>query len=77
VDGRKHGFGVYKWSSGDVYAGHFRDDDREGLGIYQWKDGGYYRGQWKADRMNGVGRLIKDGSEVLGEFFADKLVRVL
>jgi hypothetical protein len=27
--------------------------------------------------MNGVGRLVKDGSEVVGEFFADKLVREL
>lgn len=27
--------------------------------------------------MNGIGRLAKDGTEVLGEFFADKLVRVL
>jgi hypothetical protein len=25
--------------------------------------------------MNGVGRLVKEGNEVLGEFFADKLVR--
>jgi hypothetical protein len=45
------------------------------LGIYQWKDDGYYRGQWRADRMNGVGRLVKEGSEVIGEFFADKLIR--
>lgn len=27
--------------------------------------------------MNGIGRLIKDGNEVLGEFFADKAIRSL
>lgn len=27
--------------------------------------------------MNGVGRLVKEGSEVIGEFFADKLIREL
>lgn len=68
---------MYRWTSGDVYAGDFREDRREGLGIYQWKDDGYYRGQWRADRMNGVGRLVKEGSEVIGEFFADKLIREL
>lgn len=45
--------------------------------MYQWKDDGYYRGQWRGDRMNGIGRLVKDGTEVVGEFFADKLVRGL
>ncbi len=27
--------------------------------------------------MNGVGRLVKDGREVIGDFFADRLIREL
>lgn len=39
--------------------------------MYVWSDGGVYKGEWKDDRMNGVGRLVKDGVDVLAEFFAD------
>jgi hypothetical protein len=31
----RHGFGVYKWSNGDVYRGHFVKHNREGYGVYE------------------------------------------
>lgn len=51
------------------------EDKREGLGTYKWCEGGYYRGEWKSERMNGFGRLVKDGIDILGEFFADHFSR--
>lgn len=45
------------------------------MGIYRWAEGGEYRGQWEGDRMNGLGRLIKDGLDIKGEFFSDQFVR--
>lgn len=32
----KHGHGIYRWATGDVYAGNFINDKREGLGHYVW-----------------------------------------
>lgn len=62
---------MYTWKNSDRYEGQFSYDKREGLGEYYWNDGGFYKGEWKADRMNGFGRLVKDGVDVIGEFFAD------
>ena len=53
------------------------EDKREGVGIYEWYEGGNYKGQWHGDRMNGCGKLIKEGIEIVGEFFADHFVRPL
>lgn len=50
-------------------------DKREGLGQYSWNEGGEYKGQWHADRMNGIGRLSKNGVDILGDFFADHFER--
>jgi hypothetical protein len=46
-----------------------------GLGTYIWADKGIYKGEWKNDRMNGFGRLVKDGIDILGEFYADHFSR--
>lgn len=43
----KHGYGVYKWKSGNVYKGQFVNDQREGHGIMIWSDGTKYEGNWK------------------------------
>lgn len=40
-----------------------------------WAEGGEYRGEWSADRMNGVGRLNKEGIDIIGEFYSDHFVR--
>lgn len=73
--GQKHGNGEYKWATGDTYIGNFCEDKREGLGVYDWSEGGFYKGEWSGDRMNGYGKLIKEGVDIAGEFFADHFVR--
>ena len=75
-EGCKHGEGKYIWNkTKETYFGNFNFDKREGLGMYYWADGGYFKGEWRADRMNGYGRLVKDGLDVLGEFYADHFTR--
>jgi hypothetical protein len=66
---------MYRWKNGDRYEGSFVEDKRQGLGEYYWSDGGFYKGEWKSDRMNGYGRLVKDGVDVVGEFFSDHFER--
>jgi hypothetical protein len=46
VSDKKCGYGVYEWSSGNVYKGNFFDDLRNGYGEMQWADGRYYIGMW-------------------------------
>ena len=75
-EGMKQGTGMYRWGA-DTYWGQFAGDKREGLGVYEWGEGASYRGEWQADRMGGVGRLLKDGLEVVGLFHADQFVRAL
>jgi len=58
--GRKHGWGVKVWPSGDRYVGQFVDDAKQGMGLYvhgpgsPWA-GDSYSGEWVADRRNGRG----------------------
>lgn len=63
----KHGFGIFKWNTGNIYIGHYVNDKREGLGKMLWSDGSYYIGEWKDGIQNGFGRmyfpdgLVKEG----------------
>lgn len=50
-------------------------DKRKGLGFYKWKDGCFYKGQWDYERMNGIGRISKDGEDVIGVFRNDQFIR--
>jgi len=40
----KHGHGLFKWESGNVYQGNFYEDEREGYGEMYWTDGSVYKG---------------------------------
>lgn len=35
--------------SGDVYKGHFKNDERSGLGTCMFSSGALYKGEWKND----------------------------
>lgn len=43
----KHGYGEYKWISGNIYKGEYQYDRRHGFGIMKWTDGTVYEGYWK------------------------------
>jgi hypothetical protein len=62
----REGWGIYKYTNGDVYEGKFKGGIKEGKGEYVYTDGSYYRGDWKNDKKNGYGtfkfnRLEYDG----------------
>ncbi|XP_049851483.1 uncharacterized protein LOC126326072 [Schistocerca gregaria] len=50
-------YGVYTYSSGDVYKGDFGDDKFDGIGKWSGVDGTSYFGQWKAGVPHGQGNL--------------------
>ena len=61
-DGKKHGKGVYKFNTKDLYEGYFVDGKRHGKGRFQllifrytWNTGELYVGDWKNDQMSGQG----------------------
>ncbi|XP_059199040.1 alsin-like isoform X2 [Centropristis striata] len=59
-DGKIHGFGKYKYASGEVYEGCFCDGQRHGYGMLSSgklakKSSSVFIGQWVHDRKTGYG----------------------
>lgn len=48
-DGKRHGKGIYIWSSGDMWYGNWSDGQRDGYGIYMPYQGSVSTGTWKGD----------------------------
>lgn len=44
---KKSGYGEFRWASGNVYKGEYKDDMREGHGVMAWVDGSKYIGEWR------------------------------
>ena len=40
----KNGYGIFKWKTGNLYKGEYRNDVREGFGEMNWIDGSKYIG---------------------------------
>lgn len=56
ADGRANGTGTGLWeSSGGVYKGHWRDNQRHGYGSYTWSGGEKYEGAFINDKREGHG----------------------
>lgn len=36
MEGKKHGFGVFKWKDGNSYEGNFHKGEINGKGKYNW-----------------------------------------
>lgn len=54
-NGLRHGKGISKYASGEVYDGEFKDDKRHGKGIYKYPSGSVYDGDWNNNKKNGKG----------------------
>lgn len=56
VDGKKHGFGEYKYQDGSYYRGKWFQGKREGFGVLKkGDDGSFYEGEWYNDKIHGEG----------------------
>ena len=62
--GSKQGQFLYKWKSGDIYEGNFKDDDLHGYGKLYWSGGNIYQGNWKKDVRHGYGKMTWSNGDV-------------
>ena len=53
-----NGIGTIKYSNGDKYTGHWKNNQIHGYGVFEWINGEIYRGQWKNHQKNGYGTHI-------------------
>lgn len=58
VSGKKHGFGIYTWASGNTYSGMWDHDSAEGYGEYNEKSGSFMKGEYKNGEIDGHGLKI-------------------
>jgi hypothetical protein len=69
VNDKKEGYGIFKWASGNVYRGVYKNDERDGIGEMRWTDGSVYLGQWNRGIQHGYGKMIfPDGTIKEGYF---------
>lgn len=78
-DGKKHGYGVKSWTTGEQYIGQFSDDAKNGYGIYKWAAKGsardIYVGQFVNDQRQGLGSYNwASGDAYRGEWQGDKFI---
>ncbi len=81
-DGYRHGWGIYKWSSGTIYVGKWRRGDFDGGGMYlcpdgyeirNLTDGQFFAGYYERDTKTS-GRVYDENGNMLyiGSFNNDK-----
>lgn len=54
----KQGYGEFKWSSGNIYKGNYKNDLRNGYGEMYWTDGSIYKGNWVNGIQHGYGKMM-------------------
>jgi hypothetical protein len=66
---KMEGYGIYRYSNGDIFDGEWKDNQQNGFGKYFFTDGSHYEGEWKDHRMHGTGKFFDiNGVCWLGEF---------
>ena len=48
-NGRRHGYGIYVWQTGNLWFGWWKDGLRDGAGLYIYNNGNLLTGTWKGD----------------------------
>ncbi|CEO98848.1 PH domain-containing protein [Plasmodiophora brassicae] len=65
----RHGIGVMRWRTGDVYEGSFVDDQLSGQGVLKSANGDRYDGNWQNNLENGEGTMeYANGNRYKGEW---------
>ena len=71
--GKKHGKGIFTYTSGSTYKGEFKDGKKHGQGTFTSPNGNLYVGQWEKSKKHGQGTFTyASGSMYHGEFKDDK-----
>jgi hypothetical protein len=66
--------GTATFSSGNKYAGDYKNGKRNGFGVYTFTNGNKYVGEFKDNKRNGQGTLnFANGNKYVGEFKDDKI----
>lgn len=67
------GYFLYKSSSGNEYAGYWKNGRRHGHGVAKYRDGEVFSGEWRRGRRHGNGILYLANSEVFdGQWLGNK-----
>jgi len=69
IDGKRHGYGKFRFHDGSIYRGDWFQDKRQGTGELKSPDGSFYTGEWDNDQIHGEGFFFwaKDKSSYTGE----------
>lgn len=77
VNGRPHGYGVYRWKNGTTYEGPFVKGSMKGQGVIRYYNGSVYRGEVFNARPHGMGVCTSSrGTVQRGRWENGKLVEV-
>ncbi len=60
MDGRREGFGVYRYKDGSVYTGQWARNVRHGIGRHVSLNGDLYVGDYVDDKRHGLGATVSD-----------------
>ena len=72
--GQMHGRGVFRYASGDVYEGDYKDNNRHGRGVCRYANGDVYEGDYKDDKRHGRGVYRSaDGAVYEGDWKDNKM----
>ena len=67
TDGKQNGFGICRYTNGNVYAGHWNMGYKEGLGRMEFADGTMDFGMWRQGILTPPkGRKFKPGERCSG-----------
>ena len=70
---KKHGYGEFKWESGNKYFGNYHYDVRQGYGTMEWTDGSAYKGHWVKGVQHGIGIMIFNHGKKIAGFFENNI----
>lgn len=63
--GKKDGYGVYKWNSGNSHTGYWKNNITDGYGYYTNTKGESWEGKFYNGKLNGLGSFLN--SDLKGE----------
>jgi len=63
--GRRDGYGIYVYPSGDIYDGDWCADERHGYGkFFDMTSGDVMSGDWVRDELTGEGRIVMSSGPI-------------